>query len=358
MSSIGAPPSLARCLKCAYVLDGLVGSGKCPECGCDYDLSDPRTFTRRPPFIRWKFWLPGFLLAAGVGLIVLAIGGLVGNAWGWALWLGTPLSAGSVLGYRARAGPVLLALLGLGLTLSLVMGALSMSLGGVFCGMVLSVIFAVPMLGGIGIGFTLRQALKASGFSQRSYLPILLIMLLALAACFIEGPPDENRPPESVSTEAVFRASAFAAWDSIVFYEEVDHPPPLLLRIGLVRPIRAYGDARTPGGVKVCIYNRGRLVKQTTRAEPGKVLAFVVLEQKIHYERDVRLRGGSFEFEERDGGDTLVRVTTVYSPRLGPRFAWRWGEAWAIHTLHRHVLEGMRRRAEGPVTAAMQEQTP
>ena len=57
---------------------------------------------------------------------------------------------------------------------------------------------------------------------------------------------------------------------------------------------------------------------------------------------------GSFDLEPIDGGKrTRVMLTTRYMPLLNPRFTYQWAEALAIHTLHGHVLAGMKDTAEG-----------
>jgi len=78
----------------------------------------------------------------------------------------------------------------------------------------------------------------------------------------------------------------------------------------------------------------------------NELLRFDVIEQHIGYERDVRLIDGSFKFEALSPDRTRVTLTTRYEPLLTPRLIWRWGERIAVHTLHAHVLEGMRRGAE------------
>src|SRR5437870_4326577 len=62
----------ARCLHCGYVLWGLP-AGRCPECGADFDPDDPATYSSKPLFVRWKFWLPGFLLATGSGFVLYVL---------------------------------------------------------------------------------------------------------------------------------------------------------------------------------------------------------------------------------------------------------------------------------------------
>jgi hypothetical protein len=342
--SSSAPP---RCARCGYVIAGLNSPGHCPECAEGFDLADRGTYTLLPPYSRWVFWLPGLCLAAGAGLLatmLLAYG--FGN-WGSAVWIGVPVMMGCLLGYRCRARWYAYPLLGIAAFVIVLLGMMSLSLAGVFCGMMLAAIFMGPLLAGAFAGWLLRTILKSSGFSHRDYLPVLGMLSVPVIWGAIEGRPPEV-VVEDVSTQMVFHAPAARAWDAIVFFEEVKNPPPWILRVGLARPLYTRGSARAVGDVKICVYNKGHITKRIRTVEPSRFLGFEVIEQQIGYERDIRLVGGSFAFAPLGTEDTLVTLTTTYRPRLAPRFCWRRGEALAIHTLHRHVLEGMRQAAEAP----------
>src|SRR6266446_4734126 len=90
----------ARCLACYYLLRDL-GEARCPECGRPFDPKNPRTFTTRPPFVRWKFWLPSLLLSIAGGLLIWIV--LFASAGvGVASTIVVPFSIGSVIGYTCR----------------------------------------------------------------------------------------------------------------------------------------------------------------------------------------------------------------------------------------------------------------
>ena len=200
-----------------------------------------------------------------------------------------------------------------------------------------------PIFVGTVLGVWLRLGLKNTRFGQREYLPAILFALL-LGSAWAEGPVGPRRV-ETVRTSAVLKASADDAWDAVVFYEEVEHPAPFLLRVGLPRPVRVVGASQAVGDIKRCIYTHGHLTKRITSAERRVRLEFEVVEQEL-LQRDVRLVGGSFEFESLGPNATRVTLVTRYEPLILPRVVWRPMERLVVHTLHRHVLEGMRRNVE------------
>jgi hypothetical protein len=346
-SNLSAP----RCLDCAYTLEGLSAQGCCPECSRFYDLSIPSTYSTKPPFVGWVFWFPGLAMAIGGGMLLTALLAFPMGNWGWPLWFTVPFAAGCILGYRVRVGGFALVLLGLVLVAGLIMGMMTMQLAGVFCGLTLGAITLGPILIGAMLGVGLRSALKQGGFSQRSYLPVLLVLLVPVVCAAVQGRPRGHRPVESISTVGVIAAPVGPCWDSIMFYEEVTHEPPWILKVGLARPLYTTGMSQRVGDIKRCMYNKGPISKLITRVRPGELLAFEVVEQRIGYERDVRLTGGAFAFRAASPERTEVTLTTSYEPLLSPRWVWRPFERVAVHTLHNYVIEGMRLRAEGGAPA-------
>jgi hypothetical protein len=150
----------------------------------------------------------------------------------------------------------------------------------------------------------------------------------------------------TVVTDLTVHATPQEAFKSIQFYEEVHHDPPLLVRLLLPRPLHTEGARQKVGDRTRCIYDEGRLTKQITEVEQNRRLAFDVAEQTI-FVHDVKLLDGSFEVTPIDGQRTRVRLTTRYEKLLRPSWIWSPFEEKVIHDLHGHVLEGMRRKAEG-----------
>lgn len=338
------PDAQPRCIDCYYPLMGLE-SNKCPECSRPFDFRDPTSFTLKPPFVFWTFWLPGLLLAMGGGFVIGALLIYYGN-WGAALWFALPFACGVILGYRVMVRWYLLVLFSVVLLLSWVLGLMSIGMAGAYCGVVLAVIVAVPICVGVIAGLVLRLRLKSSRFSQRAHLPVWVILAFPLACGFFEGRPLPSDGIEAISTEGIVAYPAQLCWDSLMFYEDVQHKAPWLIRTGLATPVSTSGAITGVGDQRTCNYTYGRLVKQVTRYDAAQQLDFDVVEQFRVYEHDAQLLSGSFQFVAVDEDTTRIILTTTYRPRLGPRFAWRSFERYAVHGLHAHVIEGIRLEAE------------
>src|SRR3954464_6441867 len=127
--------ALPRCLNCGYTLLGLPDY-RCPECGWPFNPCDPASYTTKPPFVRWRYWLPGLLtaLAAAVLLYPVAVGW---SGFGWATTLVLPFCAGTLLGYGVRVRWMVIPLLSLILLACILFALVSMSLAGIYCGLIL-----------------------------------------------------------------------------------------------------------------------------------------------------------------------------------------------------------------------------
>jgi len=319
---------------------------RCSRCGLEYTLRDPSSYRSQPTFLRWKFWFPGLMLAIVSGVLSYGIV-LSSGEMGWSLFFCVPISFGAIVGYATRAMIWIVIGLGLSAVAGVVMALVSFDITGFFCGATLGLIFVFPAMIGVTLGFILRVSMKLSQWDQRGYLPLLLLVLFPYASIAVEATffpvPHELA---TVSTELTFHATAEEAWKSIQFYEQVDHEPPLYLRLMLPKPLRAEGKKAAVGDVTRCVYRRGHIAKRISQVEPGRLLAFDVIEQDIHFEHDVRLKDGNFRLEPDGDGKTRVILTTRYERWLRPSWLWQPIEEDVVHRLHGHVLEGMRRKAE------------
>lgn len=346
MPSHAAHAQAPKCLGCGYTLTGLGEIRTCPECARAFDLRDPSTYTLRRPFLGWRYWATGVGVSAGLGVAIMIVDVLVIGAGGSSVWLVAPFLIGVMCGYYVRAKVYALGLLCLLLFGMLVLGLMSSSVAGMYCALILAGIALVPLVVGALLGHGVRGILRASGFDLRRPLVLALLTVLALGCAAYERLTARPYSVRTVSTTTLIAAPQDVCFDSIMFYEEVRHPAPWILQIGLARPLRTIGSSRTIGDVKTCVYNKGRIVKRVTDVRSPELLAFDVIDQKIGYERDVRLISGSFDLSSETATRTRITLQTTYQPLLGPRWAWSLGEDYAIHTLHAHVLEGMRRHAE------------
>jgi hypothetical protein len=330
-----------RCRGCGYNLSGLARP-ICPECGQPFNPDQPQTYDRRPPFLFWRYWLPALVLSLLTGLVLCSLFIASGN-FGFGLVLATPLVFGVILGYgvRQRAGlkAVLVFFALVGLILSLVGGPLV----GVFCGAILCALFTGPLMIGVGLGYALRQYMKhRQHYPQRHWLPVLLLCLLPLGVAGLERAFLPHRfPIERAVTRKELPISVRSAFRRFAFFEAQPTPPPGLARL-LPSPTGWRGRVDRLGAVSTCYFaNGGRFSRRITRYQPGRAIAFTVLEQYKLEDRAGRLLGGSIRFEPLGQNRCWVTLVSVYEPKLQARLFWRPWEHATAHSIHAHVIRGM-----------------
>jgi hypothetical protein len=350
-----------RCLRCGYRLVGL-DHPECPECGCGFDPDQPDTYARRQPFVWHHYWWPGALLALLVGFVWCVVF-YSHNAMGWGLFVGVPGMLGALMGFspnrdKRALAPKLATRGAVGITAILLVAMLMLAgLAGLFCGIMLLVIFLPIAFIGFYSGFVLAKVLakilKHTEFTQREYLPVLLLLIampgvIQLAQVTL-APPLQ---PVTVSTTHILPMSAQDAWDAQLFYEDVPGPRPFLHRIGLPRPIATQGKIRKPGDQHISTYTKdARIVKQATAVVPRETLAFNLVEQKNFEDRALRFMHGRFDFEPIDANQTRVTLTSTYQPLMRPRLLWQPIEHTMSRMLHGHILKGMAEQANDTALA-------
>ena len=335
-------PENAFCLRCQEELDVYIPEGACHTCGLKYDIAYSETYRSRREFLRWKFWLPAFIMAVLFGSFTYA--DIIQNAeLGWSLFLGVPIGVGAILGYGCRLRALPIVVLGVFAVAGIVIVIATKELAGLFCAYTLGIILLIPTGFGIVIGILIKYLLHRSAWDQRSFLPWILIVSFPYLMLTVELNVPRRTEFATIRTKLTVDATAKEAWDAIMFYEEVEHRPPMLLNLALPKPIRSVGSKNREGEIVRCIYDRGILVKRISRVVPEEQLVFDVMYQKLHFEKDVELKDGSFNLSERIDGKTDIVLATRYERKLSPAWIWQPIETKVVHTLHEHVLEGMRR---------------
>lgn len=155
-------------------------------------------------------------------------------------------------------------------------------------------------------------------------------------------------PETVVTTRLTFAAPPARAWDTLMFYEQLESRPPLHLRLLLPVPIRTEGSKEKVGDEALCLYEGGNLIKRVTAVDPGRHYGFSVVKQDLDVGGGMRLSGGAYTLTAMPDGRTEVEAVTRYTSPKRPRWLWEPVEATVCHMFHRHILREMRRHAEQP----------
>lgn len=147
-----------------------------------------------------------------------------------------------------------------------------------------------------------------------------------------------------VVTRMRIAAAPGAVWDALLFYEQIEQRPPLLLRLLLPEPRGTEGNKSRVGDEARCLYTSGHLLKRVTELRPPAFYGFEVAEQRLELGFGIRLAGGSYTLRALPGGHTELAVNTRYGGGAPPRWLLRPIEAAVCHAFHRHLLRAIARR--------------
>jgi hypothetical protein len=151
----------------------------------------------------------------------------------------------------------------------------------------------------------------------------------------------------SIVTRASFAAPPERVWANLLYYEQIDRPPPWLLRVLLPVPVRTVGQKRAVGDEADCEYTDGHLRKRVTEIEPGRLYRFSVIDQRLRL-RGIRLQGGTYSLRALEDGGTEIALETRYTGGGSPRWIWASVESSVCHAFHRHILAAMGRALNAP----------
>jgi hypothetical protein len=149
----------------------------------------------------------------------------------------------------------------------------------------------------------------------------------------------------------VIDAPPEVVWRHVVTFSPIPPPESLLFRLGLAYPTHAEIDGEGVGAVRLCHFSTGAFVEPITAWEPGRRLAFDVVESPRpldelsfrdvappHLDGYLLPRAGEFRLVDL-GGRTRLEGSTWYEQRLRPEGYWVVFSDYIISKIHERVLD-------------------
>jgi hypothetical protein len=297
-------------------------------------------------------------LLSGVAVIVLAVlvSAVTFGAYGYGLFLLTPLLVGITTAYLANRRHPLSA----GDTNWLVLSATALggfslivlALEGIIC-----LILAAPLAAGAAlIGGVLG---RAAALNRNRYDKPLMAVALLPAIFALEA----AMPPAAAiaSRESIdIAAPSSAVWRAVTSDAPIIVSPGLVGRAGLAYPLRGALRGEGVGAIRIGYFSTGVARERVTVWQPHRALGFAVLvqppamEEMSPYRRDHAPHVlGYFETGEthfileplRNGG-TRLTVAASHVLRIDPIPYWEPIARWAAAANSRRVLLDLKRKAE------------
>ncbi len=344
------------CNRCLTVMnDNDIICTACGHTGTENSLKI--TESNFPSSFMWYGFVPAIILGFLSYLIIYMFfsGDTVMKQMGTALFFIVPASTGMCIGYFTRPVQNLLKRVLITFSIAFVLGGLIylFDMSGVACVSILVLIFILPIYIGMLIGRVFRLW-NSRRLSNNMYsTPLSIFFMLPVLFGGIEQHYFEITPVHVVTTEVEVNAPKEIVWKKLRFYEHVKQDPPFLLRLGLPIPKKAIGNHRNIGDVTSCEYEGGGFIKKRiTNIIKNKELSFDVIEQSLHFEHDLTLKGGSIILTAKgDGSRTLITMKTSYESYVRPSWFWEYNMDAVIHSLHNFVITDIKQESQQPKVA-------
>jgi len=306
-------------------------------------VETPRTYEARLPSAMLS-------IAAGIaiGLAMMGLAVYALNGYGVALFVGTPFVMGAVTAFmfnrrypasnRETLEVVLLMLVALEGALCLAMAA------------PLAVLLAM-----MGSRFGRWMAGRPPEPARHAMLGMLALPLSAA----LGGSAPTGGLHEVLSVVEI-DAPADIVWKYVVAFPPLSPPTELVFRAGIAYPIQARIEGTGVGAVRECVFSTGAFVEPITRWEPGRLLAFDIIEQPApmsewspyadiappHLDGWFQSRRGEFRLIALAGGRTRLEGRSWYEMKLAPEAYWIVFADALIGRIHNRVLMHIERLAE------------
>lgn len=297
-------------------------------------------------------------LFAGIALIVAAVLGsaLTFGAYGWGLFVMTPLMVGITTGYLANRRHALsgvhtaflvLAAAGLG-SLALV----GLALEGLFCILLASPLGALFAVLGGAIG-------RAIGLAVLDSRRPLMSLALLPALFALEGAVP---PAVAIQTDRSIDIAAppAAVWRALTSADPIEAGPGLVGQAGLAYPLSGAIRGEGVGGERIGLFSTGTARERITAWQPARRLAFKVIDQPPameemspyrrvhapHVQGYFETSEMSFDLQPLAGGGTRLTARAAHVLRIDPVPYWAPIARWAIGQNTDRVLGDLKVRSE------------
>jgi hypothetical protein len=304
------------------------------------------------------------LLAAAIlpsiaGTIVVFIGSVMLQEYGWILFLMLPVVIGftSTVIYDPNHEESFWKCLLVALLSIVVIGFLIMvtAIEGLVC-LAMALPLALPLIAvGVAIGWTMTSQWQNN--RRTGGLSVLLFLVMPLLMGFEASNKSTPTIHEVVSTIEI-DAPIETVWKNVIEFPQIDEEPTGILALGFAYPINAKIEGTGIGAIRNCNFNTGPFVEPITAWQEPTLLTFDVAEQpspmvelsfydELHAAHldYIRSRKGQFRLYEKDG-KTIVEGTTLYTHEIAPDIYWRLYSDEIIHRIHMRVLEQIKKVSE------------
>jgi uncharacterized membrane protein YhaH (DUF805 family) len=314
--------------------------------------------------MEYRLALPGVLLAASIGLVLVLFSTRQLIHYGVGLFFGVPFLAGFIASWflnlktsHSTGQTVVASISPIGL---IAIAMIVFRFEGLVC-LVMALPLALPfsIAGGLAARDILRSYKDLNGRRVAACVAVIPLLI------FAEYAANQEPPVVPVRTSIVINAPVPVVWKNVISFPplappSIASPKDWLFLTGIAYPASGRITGSGVGAVRYCHFSTGDFVEPITVWDDNRLLAFNVAAEPPalhelspweimpqHLERNyMRSRHGQFRLVALDDHRTLLEGTTWYQDYFWPQAYWRGWSDMIIHRIHMRVLEHVKRQAE------------
>lgn len=312
-----------------------------------------------PPKPLGKRWI--HFIVSTFGCVAVASGTYSFKSYGYALFLGIPVTMGLLLAFLYQHGRVWnwreVVPLTLYCLIWTALGLLLCRIEGMICILMAAVLVAGMVLAGVMISWSIQALVRQK--RRRNQLHCLAFLCLPLMMKWDFDA--SSRPPLLEQTTVLeINAPPDQVWKYVPAFPTIPDPPEGWVSGSLAHPIRSEIDGEGPGATRRCVLSTGTMHEVVTQWEPAKLLEFVVIDtpptmeernpfgrvEAAHLKDYFRAHRGRFTLTALPDGRTRVEGTSWFSQDLWPQWYWTPIANDTVSNVHQRVLGHIKTLAE------------
>jgi uncharacterized membrane protein YhaH (DUF805 family) len=312
----------------------------------------------------YRLAVPGVLLAAGTGLVLVLFSTSWSFQYGAGLFLGVPFLAGFIASWflnlktsHSTNQTIAVSLSPIGL---IALALIFFRFEGLVC-LLMALPLALPfsIAGGLAARDILRGYQDLKGRQVAACVAVIPLLMFAEHEARLEP------PVLPVTTSITIDAPVSVVWKNVISFRplappSIASPQDWLFLIGIAYPSSGRIVGSGVGAVRYCHFSTGDFVEPITVWDENHLLAFDVASEPLalhelspweimppHLERNyMRSRHGQFRLVALNNHQTLLEGTTWYQDYFWPQAYWRGWSDVIVHRIHMRVLRHVKEQAE------------
>ena len=302
----------------------------------------------------------GWVLFWSIICLIYAVFATIGytHSYGWALYIGVPLTIGFVIGFLRKPGAKLKFLTVLStvflITLLIALFLMIIKIEGAIC----IVMIIVPLYVVIMMGYLLGLSIRRLPNMNRN---ACLLLLINPALVAIDANP--NIYTQNIHSEVIINAPVKKVWQTLTHPVVYTLNANFFFKYSVNYPQLMYLTLHNDSTFLHCDLRNGKSDLWVSSIEPEKILHFQMLQPIVpmkeisfydslntaHTNADYfKMHYGEFQLVQQDATHTLLKANTQLSFKLAPSIYWKWWCSYLVNQMHLHVLDRIKSLSEAP----------